>query len=530
MAPSQHGAVYFDTAGPVDGQRCETATMKEKELLADLKNRLVEIDDLSRASAVLSWDQATYMPQGGAAARARQMSTLSKIGHSKATDIELGRTLDALQAWSEKLSPDNDDGALVRLARRNYDRSTKVPGALIGAMSEHFAGMYDLWSQARPANDFSKVRDGLAKTIDLSRQLAECFAPYEHIMDPLIDFSDFGMKVSSVSKIFADLRTQLVPLVNAVTSKPMTDDSVLRQIYTERRQWDFGMGVIKRLGYDLERGRQDKTLHPFCTTFSIGDVRITTRFQENDFGDGFFSTVHEAGHAMYEQGVDVKYEGLPIADGASSGVHESQSRLWENIVGRSRNFWEYYYPKLQRKFGKQLGNVPLDTFYKAINKVSRSLIRVDADELTYNLHVIIRFDIEQQLLEGTLKIDDLPEVWRARYKSDIGVASSDDKDGCMQDVHWFAGPVGGVFQGYTLGNILSAQFFNAAVAAHPDIPAQIRDGRFSSLHKWLRGNIYKHGSKYTPPELIKRVTGGELDSTAYVAYLKNKYEPLYGIG
>jgi carboxypeptidase Taq len=500
-----------------------------KALLAELKTRAAEVDDINRASAVLSWDQATHMPNGGAAGRGRQMATLQRIAHEKGTDPQIGRLLDGLSAWAEKISTDNDDGALVRVVRRGYERSTKVPNSLVGALAEHTAAMYDTWSRARPANDFSMVRPGLEKTVDLSRQLAECFAPYTHVMDPLIDMADYGMRVSSVSAIFGELRSQLVPLVSAVTAQQAADDSVLHKAFPEKKQWDFGMAVAKKIGYDLNRGRQDKTAHPFMTSFGLGDIRITSRFREDDLGDGLFSTMHEVGHALYEQGIDMKYDGLPLADGTSAGVHESQSRLWENLVGRSMGFWEYFYPKLQRKFGKQLNDVPLETFYRAINKVSRSLIRTDADELTYNLHVIIRFDLERQLLEGTLAVKDLPDAWRARYKSDIGIEPPNDSDGCLQDVHWFSGVVGGVFQGYTLGNILSAMFYNAALAANPDIPAQIRAGRFSLLHSWLKKNIYRYGSKYTAPELIERVTGGPLTIAPYMAYLKTKYGALYGL-
>jgi carboxypeptidase Taq len=494
-----------------------------------LRERLTQVNDLERAAAVLAWDQATYMPSGGAAARGRQLALLSSLAHERFTDPEVGRLLDGLASWAEARGIDDDDAATVRAARLRYDRSVRVPNALVAEMSAHQAESYDVWTRARPANDFAAVRPLLEKTVELSRRFAECFAPYEHVMDPLIDMYDYGMRVSSVSAVFDELRRQLTPLVEAVTARPDVDDSCLRRRFPEDAQWQFGVEVAKDLGYDFARGRQDRTHHPFCTTFSIGDVRITTRFQEFDLGDGLFSTVHEAGHAMYEQGIDMRYEGTPLADGTSAGVHESQSRLWENIVGRSREFWSQYYPRLQRAFPGALDDVDVAQFHRAINKVRRSLIRVDADELTYNLHVIVRFDLERQMLEGTLAVKDLPEAWRARYASDLGVAPSDDRDGCMQDVHWFAGVVGGSFQGYTLGNVLSAMFYEAALQAHPEIPEQIAAGRFDVLHGWLTANIYRHGSKYTAPELIRRVTGRDLDVAPYLRYLKTKYEGLYGI-
>jgi carboxypeptidase Taq len=265
------------------------------------------------------------------------------------------------------------------------------------------------------------------------------------------------------------------------------------------------------------------------TKFSLGDVRITTRFHESDLGDGLFSTLHESGHAMYEQGINMAYEASPLAGGTSAGVHESQSRLWENIVGRSLGFWSYYYPSLQAMFHQQLHTVPLETFYKAINKVQPSLIRVDADEVTYNLHVMIRFDLEVALLEGSLTVKDLPEAWHARYEQDLGLRAPDDRDGVLQDVHWYSGLIGGAFQGYTLGNILSGQFYAEALKAHPDIPAQVEKGQFDTLHSWLKSNIYESGSKFTAPELIERVTGQGLTIAPYMAYLKEKYSHLYAL-
>lgn len=495
--------------------------------LQELKTRLLEIDDISHANAVLGWDQSTYMPPGGAEARARQMSTLGRLAHEKFTDPAIGKLLDDLQSYANSLPYDSDDAALIRITRREYERSTRIPSALVAEVASHTAMTYQAWTEARPANDFNRLRPMLEKTLDLSRQYADCFPGYEHIADPLIDFSDFGMKASSVRKVFADLREALVPLVQAITSQEPVDDSCLKQFYPEDKQRAFGEMVIKQYGYDFNRGRQDKTHHPFATKFSLGDVRITTRFNEHDLGDGLFSTLHESGHAMYEQGVSPSMEGTPLANGTSAGVHESQSRLWENVVGRSRGFWEHFYPQLQQIFPDQLKTVSLDTFYRAINKVQRSLIRVDADEVTYNLHVMIRFDLELELLEGSLSIRDLPEAWQARYESDLGMAAPDDRDGVLQDVHWYGILIGGVFQGYTLGNILSGLFYSQALKSNPEIPAEIGQGKFDTLHNWMKTNIYQHGSKFTAPELIERVTGGPLRIEPYIQYLKTKYGEIY---
>ena len=316
-------------------------------------------------------------------------------------------------------------------------------------------------------------------------------------------------------------------MVDAIREQPAADDSSLRQTFAKADQFDFALHVAECLGYDLKRGRLDLTLHPFSTRFSAGDVRITTRVNENDFGDALFSTLHEAGHAMYEQGISAALDGTPLGQGVSAGVHESQSRLWENVVGRSRGFWEHFYPSLQRIFAEQLSSVPLAAFHRAINKVARSLIRTDADELTYNLHIMLRFDLELKLLEGELRVKDLPEAWHAAMQADLGIAPSDDRDGCLQDAHWYSGYIGGRFQSYAIGNILSAQFYAAALKAHPDIPREIANGEFGTLHTWLRDNLYRHGSKFVPNDLVERATGAAMHMRPYLDYLREKYGALY---
>jgi carboxypeptidase Taq len=499
----------------------ENNLMEKK--LNELKQRLQEIHDLNGAMALLGWDQATYMPPGGAPARGRQMALIGRLSHEKFIDPAIGRLLDDLQTYGENLPYDHDDAALIRVTRRAYDKATRVPAQLMGEFQEHGAAAYQAWTTARRADDFATMRPMLENTLDISRRLADCFPGYDHIADPLIDFADEGMKAESIRALFGDLRAELVPLLRDILSQPPADDSCLHQQFPEDKQREFGEMVIRQLGYDFQRGRLDKTHHPFMTKFSLGDVRITTRYQPDFLGNSLFSTIHEAGHAMYEQGVDMAYEATPLGGGTSAGVHESQSRLWENVVGRSRPFWQHYYPSLQATFPDQLGNVGLDAFYRAVNKVKPSIIRTEADQMTYDLHVMIRFDLELALLEGSLEIVDLPEAWHQRYMSDIGICATDNCDGVLQDVHWFAGTIGGAFQGYTLGNIMSALFYDQALQAHPDIPEQIGRGEFATLHGWLRENIYRHGSKYTPDELIERVTGGPLTIKPYVAYLKEKF-------
>ncbi|PKO20721.1 MAG: carboxypeptidase [Chloroflexi bacterium HGW-Chloroflexi-1] len=499
--------------------------------LQELKIHLIEVNDLEAANALLYWDQSTYMPEGGAAARARQSATLSKIAHERFTDPGIGKLLDNLRPYEESLPYDADDASLIRITRREYERAVKVPPAFMAELTSHQADSYQVWAAARPQNDFARVQPYLEKMLDLSRKYSDFFLGetpgYEHIADPLIDVADYGMKASTVSARFAELRGQLVPLVEAITAQQPADDTCLHRHFPEAGQWTFGLDIARVIGYDFGRGRLDKTHHPFTTEFSIGDVRITTRVDEHDLRNALFSTIHEAGHAMYEQGVNPDYEGTPLAGGTSSGVHESQSRLWENVVGRSRGFWQFYYPKLQAVFPDALADVPLDSFYRSINKVQRSLIRTEADEVTYNLHVMLRFDLELALLEGKLAVRDLPEAWRARYEADLGAFPADDKDGVMQDVHWYGGIIGGVFQGYTLGNIMSGLFWEAALRAHPEIPGEIAQGQCGTLLGWLQDNIYRHGSKYTANELIERVTGGPLTIEPYIRYLRTKYGELY---
>ncbi len=496
--------------------------------LAELKQHMAEVVDLGNIGALLGWDQSTYMPQGGGEARGRQIAMMSRMAQQKLTDDRVGVLLDELKSAETDLPYDSDDAAFIRVARRSYERAVKVPTELIAELSQHASNSYMAWAEARPANDFASMQPLLEKTLDLSRQIAECFE-YDHVADPLIRMSDEGMSAASVRGLFSNLRSRLVPLVEAIGEQSEIDNSILHRNFPIAQQEKFGKAIIKKYGYDFTRGRQDLTHHPFMTKFSLGDVRITTRFSENDLTDGLFSTLHEAGHAMYEQGIDMKYESSPLANGTSSGVHESQSRLWENIVGRSRGFWRFYYPKLQAEFSDQLGDVSEESFYRAINKVSRSLIRVDADEVTYNLHVMIRFELALQMLEGSLAVRDLPEAWHARYESDLGLCAPSDVDGVLQDVHWYAGTIGGSFQGYTLGNVMSSAFYDKALAAHSDIPQQIERGEFVTLHGWLRDNIYVSGSKYTAPELVERVLGGPLTIDPYINYLNNKFGDLYGL-
>jgi carboxypeptidase Taq len=498
--------------------------------LEELKTRLLEVEDLQAAAGVLSWDQWTYLPAGGAIARARQIATLNRLSHEKFTDPEIGRLLDSLRLYEESMPYDSFEASLIRVTRRAYERAVRVPPLFIAELNSHCAASYAAWTKARPANDFRAVEPHLERMLDLSRKLASYFPDHAHVADPLIDYADEGMTVAIISDLFSALRERLVRLVQAIEDQPAPDDTPLCRFFPREQQLAFGLDIVREFGFDFERGRQDLSPHPFTTEYSTNDVRITTRVAENDLRESLFSLLHECGHALYEQHVCQDFEGTPLSGGTSSGVHESQSRLWENLVGRSRAFWSFYFPRLKATFPGQLAKVSLDTFYRAVNRVGPSLIRTAADEVTYNLHVMLRFDLELALLEGRIRVAELPDAWRERMISDLGVDPPNDRDGVLQDVHWFSGTIGGSFQGYTLGNILSAQFFQEALHSHPEFTSDIENGTFDRLLGWLTDNIYQHGSKYMLLELVERTTGSTVSIEPYCAYLEDKYDALYDLG
>ena len=497
--------------------------------LQELKTRLAELSDLNAIAALLGWDQSSIMPAGAGEGRGRQMALMSKMLHEKFTDPAIGHVLEKLRVQAEDWPAESVDAQLVAVTAKDYDQATRVPAEFVSEMASHSNASYMAWAEARPNNDFAKVVPYLEKTLELSRKYASFFPGFSHIADPLIDQSDAGMTVATIRPLFKTLRDGLVPMVDAICRQAPVDDSCLLGPYPIPAQMEYGRRLAEIVGYDFHRGRRDTAPHPFEARLAYGDIRITTRARENDLGDCIFSVIHECGHAMYEQGVAFELEGTPLAHGTSSGVHESQSRLWENIVGRSRTFWQHHYAGLQDVFPTQLGNVSLDTFYRAINKVSRSLIRTDADEVTYNLHVIIRFELELELLEGTLAVKDLARTWKERYASTLGIEPPNDKDGVLQDVHWYAGTIGGSFQGYTIGNVMSAQIYDAALANNPAIAQDIATGNYRSLLTWLQQHLYATGRRYNAPDTLKRVTGQELSVIPYFAYLRKKYGAIYSL-
>ncbi len=499
-----------------------------EQKLAELRAILTEIADIQGASAVLGWDQQVNMPPGGARMRGQQMGTLRSIAHQKLTSPEVGRLLDELQPYCETLDPDSDDARLVKVTRRRFDKSTKVPKEFIIEMAQVTSVAHQVWQKARKANDFVSFQPTLEKIVELRQRYADFFAPYEHVYDPLLDDFEPGLKTQDVQAIFAAVRPQQSALVHEIAGCPPVDDSFLHQPFDEKKQWDFGVEVITRFGYDWNRGRQDRSAHPFTSSSSRDDVRITTRFMPDFLNPALFATMHESGHALYNQGNAPELARSPLAGGASLAVHESQSRMWENLVGRSLPFWEYFYPRLQEYFPQQLKQVSLERFYRAINKVQPSLIRVEADEATYNLHIMLRLELEIALIEGSVAVKDLPEAWNSRMQEYLGVVPPDDADGVLQDVHWSGGMIG-YFSTYALGNLVSAQLWERIQADLPDLQVQIRSGEFSALLEWLREKVHRHGAKFEPQEIVERITGSKIDPGAYLRYLRAKFGKIYNL-
>ncbi|KPL82100.1 carboxypeptidase [Thermanaerothrix daxensis] len=496
--------------------------------LQQLKTLMAEVMDLQAAAALLSWDQQTYMPPAGAEERSEQLATLSRLIHLKSTAPEVGQLIEDLLPYAETLPPDSDDARLIRKAKRAYDKQTKVPADLVAEFTQVTTLAQEAWVQARAEANFAHFRPHLEKIVELRRAYAACFAPYDHVYDPLLDDFEPGMKTAEVQAIFNALRPRQVELVRQITTRPQVEDGFLFLRYSEKKQWDFGVEVITRFGYDWKAGRQDRSAHPFTTAFGLGDVRITTRIHPRNLTSGLFSTMHECGHALYHQGIGRNLRRTLLADGASMAVHESQSRMWENLVGRSRPFWQFAYPRLQALFPRQLGNVSLEAFYKAINKVKPSFIRVEADEATYNLHIMLRLELEIALAEGSLEVKDLPEAWNARMQEYLGIVPPNDRLGVLQDVHWSAGLIG-YFPTYALGNLVSAQLWEVIRRDLPDLESRIARGEFADLLAWLREKIHQHGAKFEPQDLIQRVTGSPITPEPYLRYLTAKYGEIYGL-
>ncbi|HLO32646.1 MAG TPA: carboxypeptidase M32 [Anaerolineales bacterium] len=496
------------------------------EKLEQLKEKLGEVADIGNAAGVLGWDQQVNMPPGGNEARGQQLATLSKIAQEKFISDEVGRLIEDLKGEFD--GADTDEAALVRVTARNYEKARRVPPAFIAEQAIVTSKAFEAWMEARGKSDFSIFRPHLEKVVELVHKYISFFPPGDHPYDTLLDDYERGMKTADVKAIFDSLRPKQVKLLKAITSVKQVKDDFLYRKYNEKKLMDFGVDVITKFGYDWSRGRQDKAPHPFESAFSVNDVRITTRYETDNPLATLFSTMHESGHAMYEQGINPAYERTPLSGGTSLAVHESQSRMWENLVGRSLPFWEHFYPTLKKTFPAQLEDVSLKSFYKAINKVEPSLIRVNADEATYNMHVMLRLELEIGMVEGLIAVKDLPEIWNAKMDEYLGVTPPDDAKGVLQDIHWSGGAIG-YFSTYALGNLVSAQLWEKINKDIRNLDDQIRKGDFSELLAWLRKNVHRYGQKYEPQELVEMVTGSKITAEPYVRYLTKKYGEIYGL-
>jgi carboxypeptidase Taq len=497
--------------------------------LQQLKNILAEVTDLSRAASVLEWDQETNMPAGGLQSRAEQLSTLERLSHVRLTSDDVGRLLDALEGEMANRDYDSDDASLVRVVRRDYEEARKLSPELVADIAHAGSSARPAWETARRDADFKVFAPYLVKNVELNRKLADALG-YEHRpYDALINRTEPGMTTAKLEATFAEIKQAVVPLVSGIARHAdAVDDQVLYRGFDPALQLKFALDVVHRLGYEPEKGRQDLSTHPFSTSFGPGDSRITTRASRAFFNECLFGSIHECGHAMYSLGHGNVLDRTPVWGGASPGFHESQSRLWENLVGRSLPFWRHFYPALKKVFPKQLQGIDETAFFRAVNRSHPSFIRVEADEVTYNLHIMLRFELENQLLEGTLKVADLPEAWNAGFKAYLGLDVPNDREGVLQDIHW-SSPSFGIFPGYSLGNLIGAQLMEQVRSEMPDLDAQIERGEFSALLGWLRQKVHRHVRKFTPDELLERATGRPLSAGPWIAYVQRKFSALYGL-
>ena len=494
------------------------------DVLATLRRELAQIADLGVAARVLEWDQLVMMPSGGAETRAEGLSTIQRVVHDLFTRDEIGELLEQARPLEAELDPDSDDACLIAVTRRDWEKAVRVPSDLRAEMTKLASEGMEAWAKARAADDFAAFRPWLDRTLELKHRYIECFPPSEDPYDVLLDDFEPQMRTAEVRRVFDRLKPALRDLV--AEAPPEDPEPFITGSYPREMQHELSVAVMHAFGADEQHFRLDPTVHPFCVSFATRDVRLTTRYSEDDLhGNSLFSTMHEAGHGLYEHGVDPSLDRSPLATGCSSALHESQSRLWENVIGRSLPFWRWFYPQFRDGFAGTLAGVPLEDFHRAINRARPSFVRVDADETTYGLHIILRFELEQELLFGGLSTADLPEAWNARLQELLGVRPPNDRLGCLQDVHW-SGGMFGYFPTYQLGNVLSVQIWERLVTDIPDAYDQVEQGSFAAIHEWLREHLYRHGRKFTPAVTIERVAGGPIDPEPYLRYLANKNSSL----
>jgi carboxypeptidase Taq len=488
-----------------------------------LRERLAEVYDLTKAATLLVWDQRVMMPPGGAESRAEALGTLSRLAQERFIDDEVGRLLEEARGLEESSDYDSFEASLIRTTRREYEKATRVPPELVGEVRRASALGLAAWGPAKEQSDFELLRPHLETQLELRHRYVECFPPADETYDVLLDDFEPLMKTAEVREVFEDLKRELVPLIEEIGEAGDVDDSFLHGDFDQATQRELGLEIVRAFGYADQEWRLDQTAHPFMTTPGAGDIRLTSNFRPDDLSS-LFANMHEFGHGVYEWGVDRSLARTPLHSGVSLAVHESQSRTWENLVGRSRPFWRWFYPRLQGAFSAQLGSVDEEAFYRAVNKVHPSLIRIDADEVTYNLHIILRFELEQDLIDERLAVADLPGTWNARMEEYLGVQVPDDARGVLQDMHWAGGALG-YFPTYALGNVISVQIWERALEDLGDLDERFERGEFGDLREWLRAHLYSLGSKFTPQETIERVTGSRIDAKPYLRYLREKLAP-----
>jgi carboxypeptidase Taq len=498
-----------------------------RNLTDELYGLTREITVLSSCGAVLDWDERTYMPPKGSENRANQIALLAGMVHDKLTSPRIGEIIDDLQSNGLDPGGDGEDSANVREIKRAYDKAVKVPKSLVEELSRTVTMAQRAWQEAREKSDFSAFSPWMEKIVKLKRQQAEAVGydgvPYNAMLD---DYEP-GASTESIAAVFAGLRDELVVLLEKIRSSGVEPDtSIIVREFPVDRQVTFGTDAARAIGFSFKSGRLDKTIHPFCTGLGPGDIRITTRYDKNHFPQAFFGVLHEAGHGIYEQGLPAEHYGTPCGESVSLGIHESQSRMWENMVGRSKPFWEYFFPHAQRTFPEALKDVSLDQFHFAVNDVRPSFIRVEADEATYNLHILLRFEMESAFFNGDITVTDVPALWSEKFEKYLGIRPESDRVGCLQDVHWSAGLIG-YFPTYTLGNLFAAQFFAKAKQDLGDLDSQFAAGDFKPLFEWLRKNIHSHGQRYRADDLVEKVTGKPLSHKPLMDYLNAKYGELY---
>lgn len=494
--------------------------------IKDLREHFTGIVRLKYIAFLLEWDMQVYMPSGASQGRGEQSALLEGIIHQK---LVSDKTAEIIKKAEGVSNPNLIDVAMLREAKRDYDRAVRVPLELVKEIAKTTTLGYKTWEKARAKSDFKMFKPLLEKLVSLKQQEADKIDIGPTRYDTMLDQFEPGAKSDWVLKIFNDLKPHLFRIIKKLdSSSNKPNQEILKKFYDPEKQWDFSVEVLKKLNYSFEFGRQDKSTHPFTTSLSSTDTRITTRIWENFLPACLFGTIHECGHALYEMGFDKEIHDTILADGTSLGIHESQSRLWENMVGRSREFWRYWYPILQKYFPENLKKFPEEEFYRSINSVQPSLIRVEADEVTYSLHIILRYEIEKELIEESIMVSELPQLWNQKMEELLGIIPPDDAKGVLQDVHWSGGGFG-YFPTYALGNLYGAQIYSKALEKHPILPEEFEKGEFSTLLSYLRENIHQYGKIYEPHDLLKKVTGEDLNSKYFIEYLERKFYPIYKI-